>query len=191
MKLSPSHLLLAATWLGVVSAFCPLVGISTTVPTHRSLASTTSSVLFAQAGAPQYQTHKAVLERVETVGKGSYLLHVFVKYNDSVDLDQDAESAIHYQPGHVLALEIQPPANESVSANNIAEYASMNEKTQKDSENNQGWLRGPYTVTRGLPSNNNNGNKDGFQVLVKQVGYKSNVMATAAPNAPVRFGGKF
>ncbi|KAL3916746.1 MAG: hypothetical protein SGILL_005038 [Bacillariaceae sp.] len=168
MRLSFPSLLLAAS-VGTAAAFQPL-----RVPTI--LPSTTS--LFAEGGAPQYQKNEAVIENVERVGNGNYLL--------SVKYDENYGEEAKYEPGNVLALEIQQPANEDVmkaSANSIDEYTTMNEKTEKDMKNNDGWLRGPYTISRGL--------ENGFQVLIKQVGYKSNVMATAAPDTPVRFGGKF
>ena len=62
-----------------------------------------SSVLYAEnkKEARQYQKCDAILQKAELVGKGNYLLHVGYsaqKYNDDFD----------YQPGHVLALKIQP-----------------------------------------------------------------------------------
>mmetsp|Transcript_46009 Transcript_46009/g.49631 ORF Transcript_46009/g.49631 Transcript_46009/m.49631 type:complete len:277 (+) Transcript_46009:44-874(+) len=74
----------------------------------------------------------------------------------------------------------------------------MSEKTKRDLENNDGWLRGPYTVSRGYGSTNNDDDNDddniynaGFQVLMKEVGYKSHIFATSTPGTPVRFGGRF
>jgi ferredoxin-NADP reductase len=166
-KLSSASVFVAAAWIGTVAAFRPSV-----------ISPKFSTRLFAEGGAPQYQKHEAILERVENVGKGSYLLSV--KYSN--DYGDEAK----YQPGNVLALEIQPPSDVmKASPSSIDEYTTMNEKTERDMNDNEGWLRGPYTVSRGL------GDGEGFQILIKQVGYKSNVMATAAPNTPVRFGGKF
>ena len=75
------------------------------------------------------------------------------------------DSTIDYQPGHVLALEIQ--------GDNSAE----------DTQNNGGWMRGPYTVSRAT--------ENSFDVLMKVVGDKSREFAFAEPGTCVRFGGKF
>lgn len=128
------------------------------------------SRLAAATGAPQYEKQDAVLARVESVGTDNFLLHV----QSSGELD--------YQPGNVLALEIQPP--ETASDDDADDkFSTVNEKTQKDLQANQGWLRGPYTVSRC--------SEQEFQVLIKRVGYKSHLLATAPENTPVRFGGKF
>lgn len=155
-------------------------------------------------GAPQYQKQNGILSKVEKIGEGSFLLHV--DYENPFDCGEDRID-YHYKPGHVLALEIQPPTQEekiaaaaasstSTSARVVpSRFVKMNEKTQKDVVNNDGWLRGPYTVSRGRRTTTGMDNdKDavgGFQVLIKEVGFKSHVMATATPGTRVRFGGKF
>ena len=50
-------------------------------------------------------------------------------------------------------------------------------------------MLGPYTVSFGYGTDKIK--KDGFKVLVKEVGYKSHVFATSEPGTPIRFGGKF
>ena len=141
-----------------------------------------SSRLYAEnkKEAPQYQKCDAILQKAELVGKGNYLLHVDYsaqKYNNN-DFD--------YQPGHVLALEIQPREFSEVekdASSPSPQYTTMNEKTVKDLKMNDGWLRGPYTVSRATP--------DGFQILIKEVGYKSHIFATSSQGTPLKFGGKF
>jgi ferredoxin-NADP reductase len=160
-------------------------------------------VLFAE-GAPQYQKQMGVLQRSEAVGEGSYLLYIdYDKNNNNINDEEENENEFtngYYQPGHVLALEIQPPpatTDDSLSASTSFNN-TMNEKTKRDLSNNDGWLRGPYTVSRGYGSSNSNddnnderSNSPGFQVLIKEVGYKSNVLATSIPGTPVQFGGRF
>jgi ferredoxin-NADP reductase len=162
------------------------------IPLYRVV--TTS--LFAE-GAPQYQKHDGVLQQSECVGKGSYLLTI--DYNDEGGKGGDDYPA--YEPGHVLALEIKPPSGDESTESGQEEESSstmttMTEKTKKDLEKNDGWLRGPYTVSFGYggvdDNSDTNGNtNDGFKVLVKEVGYKSHVFATSKPGTPVLFGGKF
>ena len=91
MRLSFASLLAVAS-LGSAAAFHPVA---------TKLASATR--LHAEGGAPQYQKNDAVLGSVEKVSEGNYLLSV--KYNNG-DYGDDAK----YEPGNVLALEIQPPA---------------------------------------------------------------------------------
>lgn len=117
----------------------------------------------AESGPPQYQKQKAVLRGSEVVGNGSVLLHI-----DHVVGEED--EPLSYQPGHVIALEVQADG-------------PMDEKTAKDAQNNDGWMRGPYTITRC--------NDKSFDILIKTVGTKSKVLANAAPGTPLRFGGKF
>lgn len=164
-------------------------------------------ILFAEGGGPpQYQKQEGILQRSERVGKGSYLLHIDYTNTNNNDNDNEKKNdGYEYEPGHVLALEIQPPdadvdadvvddTSTSTSTSSLTTTttttttATMNEKTRKDLETNGGWLRGPYTVSRGYGSAYG---VDGFQVLVKEVGYKSNVYATSKSGTPVRFGGKF
>mmetsp|Transcript_5914 Transcript_5914/g.10685 ORF Transcript_5914/g.10685 Transcript_5914/m.10685 type:complete len:389 (-) Transcript_5914:1043-2209(-) len=127
--------------------------------------------------APQYQKQDAILRKVEPTGKGNFLLHVDYERSN----DNSGEAVLEYQPGNVLALEIESPA--SLKDTTPAEFAVMNEKTKKDLTANGGWLRGPYTVSRSTSS--------GFQILIKEVGYKSHIFAEAEPGTPVKFGGKF
>ena len=129
--------------------------------------------------APQYRKCDAILQKAELVGKGNYILHVDYSapiYNNDFD----------YQPGHVLALEIQPrefSEEEKDDSSSSSQYTTMNEKTMKDLKMNDGWLRGPYTISRATP--------DGFQILIKEVGYKSHIFATSSQGTPLKFGGKF
>lgn len=159
--------------------------------TNTNSNSNTHTLLFA--GSPQYQKQEGILSRSERVGKGSYMLYI-----DCVD---GMSNSCGYEPGHVLALEIQPPADANADAvvsdedKDAAEPGSlasrintMSEKAQKDMKNNEGWVRGPYTVSRAYGSSTD---ANGFQVLVKEVGFKSHVFATCSEGTPVRFGGKF
>lgn len=182
--------------LCVTTGFTPIVdgGVrNTSYRRHRHLQ---HQVLFAEGGAPQYQKQRGVLQRSEAVGKGSYLLHIdYDKNYNNEEEENDFEDG-YYQPGHVLALEIQsPPATTDDSLSSSTSFnATMNEKTKRDLDKNDGWLRGPYTVSRGYgssDSNDDNDNSPGFQVLIREVGYKSNVLATSIPGTPVQFGGRF
>jgi len=170
-------------------------------------------LLFAE-GAPKYQKQNGILQHSECVGEGSYLLHIdYDKINDNGDSEDSFEDG-YYQPGHVLALEIQPRDKTtadaisdtkkgsdinmdslSSSSSSSSSFTTMSEKTKRDLENNDGWLRGPYTVSRGYGSSSSNDDDNvhnaGFQVLMKEVGFKSHIFATSIPGTPVRFGGRF
>lgn len=111
--------------------------------------------LRAGGEAPQYEKIDGILE-AEKVAEGSYMLHVQVKGEDKLD----------YQPGHVLALEMEDTSGD------------LNE----DAKKNGGWMRGPYTVSRC--------NEKSFDVLVRVVGKKSQAFSESK-DTPVRFGGKF
>ena len=115
--------------------------------------------LHAEGGAPQYDKRDAILRRAEVVGEGSVMMHI------------DSTDGVDYQPGHVLALEIEDKG------------ISTNEKNAQDAESNGGWLRGPYTVSRA--------SENSFDVLIKVVGDKSRAFASAEPGTSLKFGGKF
>ena len=72
-----------------------------------------------------------------------------------------------YQPGHVLALEIEDTSGD----------------LNADAKQNGGWMRGPYTVSRAT--------KTSLDIMVRVVGKKSKAFAESKPGTPVRFGGKF
>ena len=63
---------------------------------------------------------------------------------------------IDYEPGHVIALEIESVADDGDDDES---------KNANDTANNSGWMRGPYTVSRATD--------DSLDVLVKVVGDKS------------------
>lgn len=128
--------------------------------------------LQAEGGPPKYDKRMGILKEAEIVGDSSVMLHI------EVPKDDDAP-ALDYEPGHVLALEIQGDA--SSNANHDIE---IDAKTAKDMEKNDGWMRGPYTVSRCKKDSS-------LDILIKVVGAKSKTFATAAPGTPVRFGGKF
>jgi ferredoxin-NADP reductase len=182
--------------LCVTTGFSPIGGGGVRNTSYRRHRHLQHQVLFAE-GAPQYQKQMGILQHSEAVGKGSYLLHIEYdkNYNNEKEEETEFENG-YYQPGHVLALEIQPPpatTDDSLSSSTSLN-TTMNEKTKRDLNNNNGWLRGPYTVSRGYGgshSNDDNNNSPGFQVLIKEVGYKSNVLATSIPGTPVQFGGRF
>jgi ferredoxin-NADP reductase len=143
--------------LALGSAFVPSTNHQTRKPFVVSLS--------AEGGAPQYEKRGGILRQAEVVGEGSVMLHIDV-------VPDDEAPPLEYQPGHVLALEIENPAG-----------TSSDEKTARDTEANGGWMRGPYTVSRGTDNS--------FDVLMKVVGDKSKVFESAKPGTPVRFGGKF
>ncbi|CAB9502015.1 expressed unknown protein [Seminavis robusta] len=88
------------------------------------------------------------------------MLHVTL-----ADPKQDIQ--LDYQPGHVLALELEDKSDD------------LND----DAKRNGGWMRGPYTVSRS--------SKDSIDVLVRVVGKKSKAFSESPEGTPVRFGGKF
>lgn len=123
--------------------------------------------LCAEGGAPQYAKRNAILRDAEVVGEGSVMLHI-----DSLLSVDDGEEPLDYQPGHVLALEIEE--------NNSG---TTDEKTAQDVQSNGGWMRGPYTVSRAT--------ENSLDILLKVVGKKSEAFASAKPGTPLKFGGKF
>lgn len=105
----------------------------------------------AEGGAPQYDRRPGSVLSNEEVGKASYLIRVAAEDGKPVD----------YQPGHVLALEMQNPDNEE-----------------------EDWLRGPYTVTRA--------DDKSFDVMYRVVGKKTQSFSSAkAADKQFQFGGKF
>jgi ferredoxin-NADP reductase len=161
MKVLPSLLLLVGAPCSSVNAFSPSLSLSQPGPLSKF-----STALHAEGGgAVQYDKRNAVLKEAEIVGEGTVILHI-----DRVEGD---EVPLEYEPGHVLALEIEgdPDAED------------LNEKTVKDMKNNNGWMRGPYTVTRC--------NGKSMDIVLKVVGAKSRAFATAEPGTPLKFGGKF
>jgi len=126
--------------------------------THR-----TSTHLFAADGPPQYDKITATLRKAEKVSRGSVMLHI-----DTEDVDYE------YEPGHVLALEIQ--------MDDDREGTDEESKAFNDAKANGGWMRGPYTVSRCTET---------LDVLMKVVGDKSKRFESAKPGTQVRFGGKF
>mmetsp|Transcript_11725 Transcript_11725/g.13790 ORF Transcript_11725/g.13790 Transcript_11725/m.13790 type:complete len:310 (+) Transcript_11725:58-987(+) len=108
------------------------------------------TALFAEGGPPQYDKFDAVLQHAEVLAEGSVLVRV------STDANVD------YQPGHVLALEIEGDTT--------------------NSDENE-WMKGPYTVTRATDKS--------FDILMRTVGEKSKKFANAKSGTPLKFGGKF
>lgn len=158
MKVFPSLLLLLGASCSV-NAFSPS-------PWQRGALSKTLTALHAEGGgAVQYDKRNGLLGKTEIIGDGSVMLHI--------ELVEGDEEPLEYEPGHVLAMEIKgdPDAED------------MNEKTTKDMKNNDGWMRGPYTVTRC--------NGKSMDIVMKVVGVKSRTFATAEPGTPIKFGGKF
>jgi len=161
------------------------------VPRRNGNGDSNNSRLFQEA--PRYEKRGGVIRGSEPTGKGSYLLTVDADANDGND------DLLGYRAGHVLALEFRPPsASESDDAGDVVvvdddDTFAMTEKTRRDLESNEGWMRGPYTVSFGYGGvdDDEDANVDGFKVLIKEVGYKSRVLAESKPGTPVRFGGKF
>jgi len=102
------------------------------------------------------------LREAEQVGDASFMLRI------------DTEDVVEYEPGHVLALEIEAPQDVDDDDNS---------KTYKDAKENGGWMRGPYTVSRSSDKS--------IDILVKVVGEKSKQFSIAKSGTPLRFGGKF
>lgn len=160
---------IVALWAGstTIDAFTIAASAS---KTNRLPSTTRLRAAAAGGGAPQYDKFDATLRRAERVGDGSYMLRIDASSPDGEDLD--------YEPGHVLALEIE--LDDGIDDGDEGDAES---KTRKDAAENGGWMRGPYTVSRSTP--------DTLDVLIKAVGEKSRRLASAAPGTPVRFGGKF
>lgn len=134
----------------------------TLAPARGRLRRPSSSRLLAAGDAPQYDKFSATLREAEVVADGSVMLHI-----DSVD-------EVSYEPGHVLALEIEAGGSSAEDADS---------KTYQDAKENGGWMRGPYTVSRSTDKS--------IDILLKIVGEKSKRFAAAEPGTPLQFGGKF
>jgi len=128
-----------------------------------SLQRNSAHVLRAEGGPPQYDKIYGKIATVETVGLGSAMIHV------------ECDEPTGYQPGHVFALEIEHPNDET---SNIP-----NAKSSQNAADNGGWMRGPYTISRGT--------ENSFDVLMKVVGDRSKAFSLAPIGTSVRFGGKF
>ena len=160
-------LLASSLLLGAANAFT-----TNLAPTmHHTKHSSSSSSLNAAGGAPQYEKIQATLRQAETVADGSCMLHI------------DTLESIDYEPGHVLALEIQPEAAEDDDDVSATAEQDVDSKTYKDTQDNGGWMRGPYTVSRSTSNS--------LDILIKVVGEKSKRFSTAKPGTPLQFGGKF
>ena len=85
-----------------------------------AIPSTSSSRLAAEGGPPKYDTRMGKVRQVEVAGEGSVLVQI--------EPNDEADTKLDYEPGHVLALEIE------------------------ETTGNGEWLRGPYTITRGTDS---------------------------------------
>jgi len=148
--------------LVTILAFLAVVETSLAFQATKSLPAQISQknyhILYAE---PQYDKIDAVLESAEELGEGSVLLHV-----------NTGESSVDYQPGHVIAFEMK--------AQNLT---ALTGKTAEDAEKNDGFMRGPYTLSRAT--------KNSFDILIRVVGEKSREFAAAKKGTPVRFGGKF
>lgn len=141
----------------LLSLLC--VDAFTLLPTTTPITKSTLTKVNAEGGAPQYDKIDGKLREAEVLAKDSVMLHI------------DTTTEINYEPGHVIALEI-----EGVEASN-------SDKTTEDMKVNGGWMRGPYTISRSTDKS--------LDILIKVVGDKSKRFADAAPDTPVKFGGKF
>lgn len=130
---------------------------------NRCVSRASTTALHAADGPPQYDKFQATLREAKQVGKGSFMLHI------------DTEDVVEYEPGHVLALEMEAPQNDDGN--------DVDSKTSEDVKQNGGWMRGPYTVSRSTDKS--------IDILVKVVGEKSKLFSIAAPGTPLQFGGKF
>ena len=129
----------------------------------------TPTTLRAEGEAPQYETRNVVLLKAEPVGEdeSAVLLHI--------DREEGDAEPFTYEPGHVLALEIQYNATRDTHV--------IDNKTMADAQKNEMWMRGPYTVSAATPYTLN--------ILTRTVGAKSRAFAQAEPGTPLRVGGKF
>ena len=123
-----------------------------------------STCLYAAGGPPQYDKLEGTLRSAEEVAEGSVMLHI-----------DTSPHQVDYEPGHVLALEMP------ISKTKLRKL--KNEKTIKDAKDNDGWMRGPYTVSRST--------ENSIDILIRVVGEKSTRFANATEGTSVRFGGKF
>ncbi|KAL7490997.1 hypothetical protein ACHAWT_000485 [Skeletonema menzelii] len=130
---------------------------------NRCVSRSSKTSLNAADGPPQYDKFQATLREAEQVGEGSFMLHI------------DTEDIVEYEPGHVLALEMEAPKGDDVD--------KVDSKTSEDTKQNGGWMRGPYTVSRSTDKS--------IDILVKVVGEKSKLFSIASPGTPLQFGGKF
>ena len=116
-----------------------------------------------RAAPPKYDKIEGTLRKAEEVATGSVMLYI------------DALEPIDYQPGHVLALEIEMDATQRP--------LDKESKTYKDAQANGGWMRGPYTVSRS--------SERSLDVLIKVVGDKSRRFQSAESGTKVKIGGRF
>ena len=130
---------------------------------NRCVSRASTTALHAADGPPQYDKFQGTLREAEKVGEGSFMLHI------------DTEEVVEYEPGHVLALEMEAPQKDDGS--------DIDSKTSDDAKQNGGWMRGPYTVSRSTEKS--------IDILVKVVGEKSKQFSIATTGTPLRFGGKF
>jgi len=155
------------TMVKLVTSIALFVAIETTLafhpitPLRSKIQQQYRNTLYASSGAPKYDKVDAILESAEELAEGSVLLHV----NTGTD-------RVDYQPGHVLAFEMKAQNSSSLTG-----------KTAEDAEKNEGWMRGPFTVSRAT--------EHSFDILIKVVGEKSREFAAAKQGTQVRFGGKF
>jgi len=161
---------------------CDVVSPSAIWSSSSSSSSSRSSRLYAEGGPPSYAKQMGILRDAEIVGDGSVMLHIERITPTEEKEEEDPDNVpvlppLDYEPGHVFALEIQKHSN--------IEDMELDGKTMKDMEQNGGWMRGPYTITRC------NTKDSTLDVLIKVVGAKSKAFATAPPGTPIRFGGKF
>ena len=91
----------------------PMAAVAFVVPSTLHMSRRNNRmVMMAEGGPPQYTKRSASVVSNTEVGKGSFLISV------------ETEEPVDYEPGHVLALEIQDPSDK------------------------EEWMKGPYTVTR-------------------------------------------
>lgn len=154
--------------ISLVAALLLLVSSQAFAPSFSRHRSVSISPLQAADGAPQYDKIDAVLKEAEKVAEGSYMLHVEIVSRNDDDDDEQQLPKLDYQPGHVLALELEDTSGD------------LNDD---DAKKNGGWMRGPYTVSRATERS--------LDVMIRVVGKKSTAFAEASPGTAVRFGGKF
>lgn len=80
--------------------------------------------LYAEGGAPQYEKFDGILKNAEILSKGNVMLHL------------ETDQTLDYEPGHVLALEIE----------NERDFLDENSKVAKDAKSNDGWMRDAWSL---------------------------------------------
>ena len=172
--------------------------------TKDSLSTTTKTTITP----PQYKKRSVVLHRAEKIGDGSSVLLHIDRLDDDIEpftyqpghvlaLEIPLSAAVFDNPSNNNKNDDNDDDNNDThhdddknnNKNNNRHghgrpvLESMNAKTLADAHDNDGWMRGPYTVS--------SANTQTLTILIKVVGPKSQAFAQAQPGTLLRLGGKF